>query len=83
MLENFDCEGESANKTLVPNGCFNIAFINGQGVYAKFGSHFIELKEGIFFCGQATQSVTTSKNEKYETSNNNLLHISFINMLIW
>jgi len=58
ILENFDSKGESANKTLVPNGCFNIAFINGQGVFAKFGNNVIELKEGIFFCGQATQSVT-------------------------
>lgn len=47
ILENFDSEGESANKTLVPNGCFNIAFINGQGVLARFDNHVIELKEHI------------------------------------
>ena len=57
ILENTNDEGVCANKTLVPNGCFNIAFINGQGVLATFGDRVIELKEGIYFCGQATHSV--------------------------
>jgi AraC-like DNA-binding protein len=57
ILENRDSNGVHAYKTLVPNGCFNIAFINGQGVLAKFDTHVIELKKGIYFCGQATHSV--------------------------
>ncbi len=58
ILKNHDSEGPCTNKILVPNGCFNIAFINGQGVNSKFVNHVIELKQGIYFFGQATQSVT-------------------------
>jgi len=57
VLENPDTDGACENKTLVPNGCFNIAFINGKGVLATFGDRVIVLNKGIYFCGQATYSV--------------------------
>lgn len=57
VLETNATKDLDGNKTLVPNGCFNIAFITGQGVTAKFGKDVIDLKKGIYFCGQATHSV--------------------------
>jgi len=57
VLETNGAKDPDGNKTLVPNGCFNIAFITGQGVTAKWGKDVIDLKKGIYFCGQATQSV--------------------------
>jgi AraC-like DNA-binding protein len=57
VLETSGTKDLDGNKTLVPNGCFNIAFITGQGVTAKWGKDVIDLNKGIYFCGQATQSV--------------------------
>ncbi|HUW93716.1 MAG TPA: DUF6597 domain-containing transcriptional factor [Bacteroidales bacterium] len=58
IFENSDNKAIEANKTIVPNGCFNIAFITGRGAVVAFNKEVVELKQGIYFCGQATQSVT-------------------------
>lgn len=54
---NHDTQAIEANKTIVPNGFFNIAFITGKGALVTFNKEVVELKQGIYFCGQATQSV--------------------------
>lgn len=54
---NHDTQAIEANKTIVPNGFFNIAFITGKGALVTFDKEVVELKQGIYFCGQATQSV--------------------------
>ncbi len=54
---NHDNQAVEANKTIVPNGFFNIAFITGKGALVTFNKEVTELKQGIYFCGQATQSV--------------------------
>ncbi len=55
---NHDTKAIEANKTIVPNGFFNIAFITGKGAMVTFNTEVTELKHGIYFCGQATQSVS-------------------------
>ena len=55
---NHDTKAIEANKTIVPNGFFNIAFITGKGALVAFNKEVLELKQGIYFCGQATQSVS-------------------------
>lgn len=57
IFENHDTNAIEANKTIVPNGCFNIAFITGSGAVVTFKKEVIKLKQGLYFCGQATQSV--------------------------
>lgn len=58
ILDNYDNNTRDANKTIVPNGFFNIAFISGQGAVAKFSREVIRLKQGIHFCGQADSAVS-------------------------
>jgi AraC-like DNA-binding protein len=55
---NHDPKAIEANKTIVPNGFFNIAFITGKGALVTFNKEVAELKQGIYFCGQATRSVS-------------------------
>lgn len=55
---NHDTKAIEANKTIVPNGFFNVAFITGKGALVTFNKEVAELKHGIYFCGQATQSVS-------------------------
>jgi AraC-like DNA-binding protein len=55
---NHDAKVIEADKTIVPNGFFNIAFITGKGALVTFNKEVAELKHGIYFCGQATQSVS-------------------------
>jgi len=57
VFENRDNNAIEANKAIVPNGCFNIAFITGRGAEIAFNKEVEELKQGIYFCGQATHSV--------------------------
>jgi len=54
---NHDTQAIEANKTIVPNGFFNIAFVTGKGALVTFNNEVTELKQGIYFCGQATKSV--------------------------
>ncbi len=54
---NHDLKAIEANKTIVPNGFFNIAFITGKGALVTFNTEAVKLKQGIYFCGQATKSV--------------------------
>jgi AraC-like DNA-binding protein len=57
VFENRDSSAVETNRTIVPNGCFNIAFITGRGALVTFNREVLELKRGIYFCGQATRSV--------------------------
>ncbi|MFP3598643.1 helix-turn-helix domain-containing protein [Chryseobacterium sp. SIMBA_029] len=43
------------NKSALPNGCFNIAFIIGRGVTIKNKNGKTHLTEGVYFCGQMTE----------------------------
>lgn len=45
------------NQTVLPNGCFNIAVVQGKGASIVTNKASIDLKEGIYFCGQMTSAV--------------------------
>ena len=57
ILDNLSNPLPENNRTIVPNGCFNIAFIAGQGAIVYIDQKPLRLNQGIYFCGQATQSV--------------------------
>ncbi len=54
-LDNLSNPSPVENKSILPNGCFNIAFIAGAGVLIRNKNGKIQLPEGIYFCGQMTQ----------------------------
>lgn len=45
------------NKGIPPNGCFTIAVVQGKGLCVKHKNHIINLAEGIYFCGQITETL--------------------------
>lgn len=46
------------DKSVLPNGCFNIAFIMGSGLQIKHRNIEKRLPEGVYFCGQMTEALT-------------------------
>ena len=45
------------NKGILPNGCFTIAIIQGNGLYVKQQNQLKHLTEGVYFCGQLTEAI--------------------------
>lgn len=56
-LDNLDEDSTHLQKTILPNGCFNIAIIKGAGFLVTQLNQEKRLTEGIYFCGQATEAV--------------------------
>ena len=56
-LDNLQGTKEVTNKSVLPNGCFNIAFIYGEGLVVHNNLRTTTLPEGVHFCGQATEAV--------------------------
>jgi hypothetical protein len=54
-LDNLSNPAPVENKSILPNGCFNIAFIAGAGVLIINKTGRIQLREGVYFCGQMTE----------------------------
>lgn len=48
------------NKFVLPNGCFNIAFIQGPGLKVQHQNTHWLLPAGVYFCGQFTEAVSVS-----------------------
>lgn len=48
------------NMNILPNGCFNIAIIVGEGATIKMKNNFYELTQNIYFCSQVTENVIVS-----------------------
>lgn len=44
-------------KSILPNGCFNIAIINGQGISVRHQGKDFHLERGVYFCGQMTKAL--------------------------
>ncbi|MEO1655216.1 MAG: helix-turn-helix transcriptional regulator [Bacteroidota bacterium] len=57
VLDNLRNPRVLSGKQLLPNGCFNLAFIFGNGVRVAQKSQEELLSEGIYLCGQFTQHV--------------------------
>lgn len=57
-LDNLANPSAVPGKAILPNGCFNIAVIEGNGIFVKHREWEKHLDEGVYFCGQATEAVT-------------------------
>jgi AraC-like DNA-binding protein len=57
ILDNLKNSNFEQGKSVLPNGYFNIAIIEGKGVSATIGQTVTTLRKGIYFCGQMTKSV--------------------------
>jgi AraC-like DNA-binding protein len=57
VLDNSKNPGTLAGKQVLPNGCFNIAFITGSGIAITGKKVNTVLKPGVYLCGQLTASI--------------------------
>lgn len=58
VLDNLLNPKPLTEKQLIPNGCFNLAFIFGQGLEMEQQTGTTLLREGIYLCGQFTNTVS-------------------------
>jgi len=57
LLDNQANPQPVLNQHVLPNGCFNIACVKGQGALIRTRVGEIPMPADYYFCGQATQSV--------------------------
>ena len=58
ILNNADNHLAVLNKSILPNGCFNIAIIEGIGFTVRHNERIDVLGAGVYFCGQSTYVVS-------------------------
>lgn len=58
ILDNLANPERIVGKQVLPNGCFNIAVIEGNGLIIKHMGWEKNLLTGSYFCGQMTQAVS-------------------------
>jgi len=56
-LDNLEGTQAITNKSVLPNGCFNIAFMQGEGLIVQNNIRTTTMSDDIYFCGQATEAV--------------------------
>jgi len=56
-LDNLDSSSVVMDRFVLPNGCFNIAVIRGNGLKITHRETIIHLSPGTYFCGQMTESL--------------------------
>ncbi|AWK03151.1 AraC family transcriptional regulator [Flavobacterium crocinum] len=56
-LDNSIGESLIENKLVLPNGCFNLAIVAGNGIEVRTSKNKYEMNEGIYFCSQMTNKV--------------------------
>ncbi len=56
-LDNSIGESLIENKLVLPNGCFNLAIVSGNGIEVHTSKNKYEMNEGIYFCSQMTNKV--------------------------
>jgi len=59
-LNNLNNSLPVADKSVLPNGCFNIAFIQGTGLRIQHQNTHRLLPAGVYFCGQMSQALGVS-----------------------
>ena len=57
ILDNPNDQPAILNKGVPPNGCFTIAIIQGNGLSVKLKNKIKLLPEGVYFCGQITETI--------------------------
>ncbi|GAA3758222.1 AraC family transcriptional regulator [Flavobacterium ginsengiterrae] len=63
-LDNSIGESLIENKLVLPNGCFNLAFITGNSIEVHTSKMKYEMGEGIYFCSQMTNKVLVNMQPK-------------------
>lgn len=58
ILDNVESSSAILQKGVPPNGCFTMAIIQGNGLNINHKDQAIHLSEGIYFCGQITETLT-------------------------
>ncbi|KFF04976.1 helix-turn-helix domain-containing protein [Flavobacterium reichenbachii] len=56
-LDNSIGESLIENKLVLPNGCFNLAIVNGNAIEVHTSKKKYEMNKGIYFCSQMTNKV--------------------------
>ncbi len=56
-IDNLNGTKSITNKSVLPNGCFNIAFVQGEGLIVQNNIRTTTLSDQVYFCGQATEAV--------------------------
>lgn len=56
-LDNSIGENIIENKLILPNGCFNLAIVEGNFIEVHTSKNRYEMHDGIFFCSQMTNKV--------------------------
>jgi len=59
-LDNSENTSDSGARSVLPNGCFTIAFIEGQGIQVKTRLSEKFLNPGLYFVGQLTGAITVN-----------------------
>ena len=57
LLDNHANSQPVLNQHVLPNGCFNVACVNGEGAVIRTRNGELTMLPASYFCGQATQSV--------------------------
>ncbi|MBW1658049.1 helix-turn-helix domain-containing protein [Flavobacterium quisquiliarum] len=63
-LDNSIGESLIENKLVLPNGCFNLAIVTGNGIEVHTSKNKYEMNEGIYFCSQMTNKVLVNIKSK-------------------
>ena len=58
ILDNLNSNSPILDKGVPPNGCFTMAIIKGNGLNVNHKDQAIHLPEGIYFCGQITETLS-------------------------
>ncbi|MEO1653090.1 MAG: helix-turn-helix transcriptional regulator, partial [Bacteroidota bacterium] len=58
ILDNLFNSKPLAGKKILPNGCFNLAFIFGQGLTFHVRDQSYKIKEGVYLCGQFSSQIS-------------------------
>lgn len=60
VMNNGDNPQSFSTKSVLPNGCFNLALVQGPGLAIENRRGALRMPAGSYFCGQAQRSITTS-----------------------
>lgn len=59
VMDNSRSQEPFSSKTVLPNGCFNLALVTGAGLDVRNRRGPLAMPEGLYFCGQARLGVDT------------------------
>lgn len=57
ILNNSEHQPPILDKGVPPNGCFTMSIIQGNGLHVKHKNKTMHLSEGIYLCGQITETL--------------------------